>query len=193
MNPWKSFVEAALVRNGALLVVLHLSASCLEARDTDWRPVEQPELKQALEKAPRLQTESLGEPARGVNVWERWLVPNPDGKSWDVLQLYFKSYYESSWLYAIDLGTGEVKKQRLPDGRQFYLSGTALALDGKFYMTTPANGMCMHTYDPATNTFEDRGCIRPHIGGEVRPIACGPDGVAPGLQFALHQHPLGLG
>ena len=48
-----------------------------------------------------------------------------------------RSYYESSWLYAIDLGTGEVKKQRLPDGRQFYLSGTALAFDGKFYMTTP--------------------------------------------------------
>ena len=81
-----------------------------------------------------------------------------------------------TWLYAIDLGTGEVKKQRLPDGRQFYLSGTALAFDGKFYMTTPANGMFMHMYDPATNTFEDRGCIRPNIGGEVRPIVCGPDG-----------------
>jgi hypothetical protein len=35
-------------------------------------------LKQALERAPVLQTESLGEPARGVNTWEHWLVPNPD-------------------------------------------------------------------------------------------------------------------
>ena len=51
-----------------------------------WRVVEQPELKQALANAPVLQTESLGEPARGVNVWERWMVPNPDGMSWDVLQ-----------------------------------------------------------------------------------------------------------
>jgi hypothetical protein len=41
-----------------------------------WRVLEQPELKQALEDAPVLQTESLGEPARGVNVWERWMVPN---------------------------------------------------------------------------------------------------------------------
>jgi hypothetical protein len=57
-----------------------------------WRTVEQPELKQTLEKAPLLQTESLGEPARGVNVWERWMVPNPDGKTWDVLQVYFKEY-----------------------------------------------------------------------------------------------------
>ena len=58
-----------------------------------WPVVEQPELKQALENAPVLRTESLGEPARGVNVWERWLVPNPDGKSWDLLQIYFKEYY----------------------------------------------------------------------------------------------------
>ena len=55
--------------------------------------VEQPELEQALERAPPLQTESLGEPARGVNVWERWMVPNADGESWDVLQLYFKGCY----------------------------------------------------------------------------------------------------
>ena len=44
-----------------------------------WRAVEQPDLQQALEQAPLLETESLGEPARGVNVWERWMVPNPDG------------------------------------------------------------------------------------------------------------------
>ena len=56
-----------------------------------WRVVEQPDLEQALESARVLQTESLGEPARGVNVWERWMVPNMDGKSWDVLQIYFKA------------------------------------------------------------------------------------------------------
>ena len=60
------------------------------AADTVWRPTEQPELKETLEKAPVMQTEMLGEPARGVNVWERWMVPNQDGKSWDVLQIYFK-------------------------------------------------------------------------------------------------------
>lgn len=32
-----------------------------------WHAVEQPELKQALEKAPVLKTETLGEPARGCN------------------------------------------------------------------------------------------------------------------------------
>ena len=136
-------------------------------------------LKQALEHAPVLQTESLGEPARGVNVWERWLVPNPDGKSWDLLQIYFKEYYGPTWLCAVDLGTGEVKKQRLADGHQFYLSGRALGFDGKYYIATPSRrtwSMDLFVYDPATNTLEERGEIVPGLGGEVRPLVVGPDG-----------------
>jgi hypothetical protein len=143
-----------------------------------WPIAEQPELKQALESAPLLQTESLGEPARGVNVWERWFVPNPDGKSWDVLQIYFKEYYGPTWLQAIDLGTGEVKRQRLADGHQFYLSGRALGFDGKYYIATPSRrtwSMGLFVYDPATNSVEDRGEIVPGLGGEVRPLAVGPD------------------
>jgi hypothetical protein len=127
------------------------------SRGEPWRVVEQPELKQAIEKAPALRTESLGEPARGVNVWERWLVPNPDGKSWDLLQIYFKEYYGPTWLYAVDLGTGAVKKQRLPDGHQFYLSGRALGFDGKSYIATPSRktwSMGLFVYDPATNTID---------------------------------------
>lgn len=58
---------------------------------------EQPDLKQA----PVLHPESLGESARRVNVWERWFVPNPDGKSWDVLQVYFKEYPGPTWLCAV--------------------------------------------------------------------------------------------
>ena len=144
-----------------------------------WRVLEQPELKQALENAPVLQTESLGEPARGVNVWERWMVPNLDGKSWDVLQIYFKEYYGPTWLCAVDLGTGQVRKQRLPDDHQFYLSGRALGFDGKYYIAIPSRktwSMDLFVYDPATNTMEERGEIVPGLGGEVRPLVTGPDG-----------------
>jgi hypothetical protein len=150
-----------------------------EASAATWGFAEQPELKQALEDAPVLQTESLGAPARGVNVWERWLVPNPDGKSWDLLQIYFKEYYGPTWLFAVDLGSGEVKKQRLPDGHQFYLSGRALGFDGKFYIATPSRrtwNMHLFVYDSATNTLEERGEIVQGLGGEVRPLAVGPDG-----------------
>src|SRR6185503_16128010 len=150
-----------------------------ELRLHPWRVVEQPELKQILDQAPVLRTESLGEPARGVNVWERWQVPNPDGKSWDLLQIYFKEYYGPTWLCAVDLGTGVVKTQRLPEGHQFYLSGRALGFDGKYYIATPSRktwSMGLFVYDPATNTVEDRGEIVPGLGGEVRPLAVGPDG-----------------
>ncbi len=159
----------------ALTLLANRGSAAQEPR----RTAEQPELKQALEQAPLLQTESLGEPARGVNVWERWMVPNPDGKTWDVLQLYFKEYYESTWLYVFDLGTGQVTGQRLPDHHQFYLSGRALGFDGKYYIATPSRktwNMHMFVYDPATNTMEERGEIVPGLGGEVRPLAVGPDG-----------------
>jgi len=127
-----------------LLAALVLVTSFGAAAAVPWRPIEQPELNEALERAPVLRTESLGEPARGVNVWERWLVPNPDGKSWDLLQIYYKEYYGPTWLYAVDLGTGDVKKQRLPDGHQFYLSGRALGFDGKFYIATPSRRTLEH-------------------------------------------------
>jgi hypothetical protein len=149
------------------------------SRAEPWRVREQPDLKQALENAPVLKTESLGEPARGVNVWERWLVPNLDGKSWDLLQIYFKEYYGPTWLCAVDFGTGEVKKQRLPDGFQFYLSGRALGFDGKYYIAMPSRktwSMHLFVYDPAANSIEERGEIVPGLGGEVRPLATGPDG-----------------
>jgi len=171
-------MEKRIVWTGLLAALLFAQARGAAAGEP-WRAVEQPELKQALENAPVLQTESLGEPARGVNVWERWLVPNLDGKTWDLLQIYFKEYYGPTWLYAIDLGTGQVKKQRLPDGHQFYLSGRALGFDGKFYIATPSRrtwSMDLFVYDPATNTLEERGEIVPGLGGETRPLAVGPDG-----------------
>jgi hypothetical protein len=107
------------------------------------------------------------------------MVPNPDGKSWDVLQIYFKEYYGPTWLCAIDLGTGQVKKQRLADHHQFYLSGRALGFDGKYYIAIPSRktwSMDLFVYDPATNTMEERGEIVPGLGGEVRPLVTGPDG-----------------
>ncbi len=155
-----------------------MTGRCVAA-EIPWHAVEQLELKQTLDKAPVLKTESLGEPARGLNVWEHWLVPNHDGETWDVLQIYFKEYYGPTWLCAIDLGTGYVKKQRLTDGHQFYLSGRALGFDGKYYIATPSRktwSMDLFVYDPATNTIEERGEIVHGLGGEVRPLATGPDG-----------------
>ncbi len=170
-------MNTTAIRRMALIATLAFLTH--PAAGATWRASEQPELKEALERAPVLQTESLGEPARGVNVWERWLVPNLDGQSWDLLQIYFKEYYGPTWLCAVDFGSGEVKKQRLPDGHQFYLSGRALGFDGKYYIATPSRetwSMHLFVYDPASNALEERGEIVPGLGGEVRPLAVGPDG-----------------
>jgi len=37
--------------------------------------------------------------------------------------------------------------------------------------------MDLFVYDPPTNTLEERGEIVPTLGGEVRPLAVGPDGL----------------
>ena len=159
--------------------LLFLAVATTSLVGAEWRVKDQPDLKAALEKAPLLKTESLGEPARGVNVWERWFVPNPGGQSWDLLQIYFKEYYGPTWLYAVDFGTGKVTKQRLPDGHQFYLSGRALGFDGKYYIATPSRqtgNMDLFVYDPAENRLEERGEIVRGLSGEVRPLVVGPDG-----------------
>ena len=67
--------------------------------EAPWGTVDQPDLKQALEKAPVLQTESLGEPARGVN--ERWFVPNLDGRTWDMLQGEFETHRPKPGCYTL--------------------------------------------------------------------------------------------
>ena len=142
--------------------------------------VEQPELKQLLEEAPVLPTESLGEPARGVQPWEHWAVPNPDGKSWDVLQWYLEYGWGQQELFVIDLGTGQVKSGHpIPTINSVYLSGRALGFDGKYYIVTHTRGgggLHIFIYDPGTNSVEDGGIIMPRLAGELSPIVVGPDG-----------------
>ncbi|MBN1669798.1 MAG: hypothetical protein JXR37_02115 [Kiritimatiellae bacterium] len=152
----------------------------------------QPDLKQALRAAPLIEPEELGVVVRNVQCYEwRSFVPNPDGRTYDVLQWYYREYQGPTWLYAIDLGTGTSKKLRFPDRCQFHMSGQALGPDGKHYIASaywyyggrreaeklgiPA-GMQLLAYDPAANEMEDKGVIVPGLSGERRPLTCGPDG-----------------
>ena len=145
----------------------------------EWQAVDQPDLKEQLAQAPVLEPERLASAGRGVTSWTFQLIPNPDGKTYDALQWYFKSYSGPTWLYACDLGTGEVKKQRFPDRRQIHMHGGLLAPDGKYYIVTPDwnAGMNLFVYDPATNLLEDRGILVPDLVGETRRLVLGPDGL----------------
>jgi len=164
---------------GQVLMVLAGAWWAAQAGDADWKVVDQPKLKQQLAAAPALMPESLAAPARGVTSWTFQLVPNPDGKTYDALQWYFKSYSGPTWLFACDLGTGEVRKQRFPDNRQIHMHGGLLAPDGKYYIATPdwSAGMNLFVYDPGTNLLEDRGIIVPNLVGEKRDLVLGPDGL----------------
>ncbi|MBM4028972.1 MAG: hypothetical protein FJ280_26780, partial [Planctomycetes bacterium] len=151
-----------------------------------------PDVKEAPAAAPRLEPEALGVAVRGVLATDAsTLVPNPDGRTYDVLQWYYEDYSGPTWLYAIDLGSGQVKRQRFPDKRSIHLAGAALGPDGKYYLVTPYHyygavreaarlgaptGMELFVYDPATNTLEARGVIVPGLHGERRPLTLGPDG-----------------
>ena len=149
------------------------------AATAEWQVADQPNLADELANAPMLEPEELAAPAQGVTSWVFQLIPNPDGETYDALQWYFKTYNGPTWLYACDLGTGEVKKQRFPDRRQIHLHGGMLAPDGKYYIVTPDRnaGMNLFVYDPAKNAFEDCGIIVPDLVGETRRLALGADGL----------------
>jgi hypothetical protein len=93
-------------------------------------------LKDMLAGAPVLKLEELGAFARGVVRYPHCLVPNLAGKSWNVLQWYYKEYNGPTWLHAIDLASGAVRKHRFPDKRQIHIAGQTLAWDGKYYIVT---------------------------------------------------------
>ncbi|MBN1672294.1 MAG: hypothetical protein JXR37_14740 [Kiritimatiellae bacterium] len=173
-------------------LVMALAWCHTTAAAVGWSAVEQPDLAKALDEAPELAIEELEAGGRSVVAYKlHFLVPNPDAQTYDVLQAYYKEYQGPTWLYVIDLGTGEVKRHRWPDKRQWHLTGRALGPDGKYYLATPNAGygaaaerarqglpvgMELRVYDPATNELEDRGVIVPDLGGEIRPLQCGPDG-----------------
>ncbi|MBN1675652.1 MAG: hypothetical protein JXR37_31710 [Kiritimatiellae bacterium] len=177
-----------------VLFCLSLCAAlgALTVRARAWEAVPQPDLKKALAAAPMLQPEELGVVCRSVITYRhRLLVPNPDGTTYDVLQCYYKAYEGPTWLYAVDLGSGQAKKLQFPDKRSWHMAGDALGLDGRLYIVTPywyygasrdaekqgkPTGMELFVYDPATNELEGRGIIVPGLIGERRPLTRGPDG-----------------
>jgi hypothetical protein len=93
---------------GIFLYIICIELSVLDAGDRvvrhlaagePWRAAEQPQLRQVLEDAPTLQFESLGEPVRGVNVWERWLAPYTQIVCGDKL---YSSGYSGGHLFVYD-------------------------------------------------------------------------------------------
>ncbi|MBM4039300.1 MAG: hypothetical protein FJ290_12370, partial [Planctomycetes bacterium] len=160
---------------------LHLlmAAGVALGAEAPWTSKDQPDLAALVAKAEPLKVEELGVPVTSVRRGELMLVPNPDGKTYDFLQWYFKGYGGPTTVFIGDLATGVVKKDGIPDRRQIHICGRVLGPDGKLYIATPdwQKGMEVYVYNPATNALSCKGVVAPGLAGETRPMCVGTDGM----------------
>jgi hypothetical protein len=146
------------------------------------------ELEQRLKNAPTLATEDLCEPVKSIRDGMLLRAPNPDGKTWDLVQIYFPKYGGPNVIAIIDLGTGEVKQMQTERGWNFHLCPSAIAPNGKLFISI-LNGklqqkICL--YDPATNELKLDAVKMPDgLLGETHPFVLGTDGKL----YAIGQHP----
>jgi hypothetical protein len=154
-----------------------------------WKPVAQPNLAEQLKGAPQLRLERVAPSPERCWVGRRpYLVPNPDGKSWDMVYPYFNKYRGVQEVIIHDFGLGETHKQMLstregdsvltrePIGfhmqPSFYIKGKLV-----FEMY---GAVVFIVYDPAANAFVHGA--KP-FGDEVVNGRCvlGEDGMIYGL------------
>jgi len=151
-----------------------------------WKPVGQPDLKEKLDAAPRLDVEDVCVPVRTINRDTGandglWFVPNPDGKTWDPLMWYYPAYDLPHTLVAFDLGTftAHVKPLAVPLRHSMQGGGrAAVAADGKLYVTTSTYpmGLDIAVYDPATNDIRHLGLSVKGMDGAAHYLRVGTDG-----------------
>ncbi len=170
--------DIAWLRPLGLSLIVHWLALVASLSAAPWTAKDEPDLKARLAKALPLQAEDVCVPVTSVRRGELMWVPNPDGKTYDLLQWYFRGYSGPTHVFIIDLATGEVRRDGMPDRRQIHICGKILAPDGKLYIATPdwKKGMELYVYDPATNELSCRGVVAPGLAGETRPLVVGTNG-----------------
>jgi len=107
-------------------------------------------------------------------------VPNKDRKSWDILQVYFKSYGISTEIVIIDTKTDEIKKVKLDGYGNWHNASHVVAPNGKLYILTngkPNTRFILNIYDPEINKLTLNAVELPlNLSGETHPMTLGTDG-----------------
>jgi len=173
------------MRSLAILLVSLLSLTALAAAQSTGAEAD---LLKQLQAAPALKIEDLAEPVKSVREGMLLWAPNPDGKTWDLLQVYFPRYGGPNTIVAIDLGSGEVKPIQTERGWNFHLCPSVIAPNGKLFISILNSRLqqkiCI--YDPATNDLKlDAVKMPEEILGETHPLVLGTDGKL----YAIGQHP----
>lgn len=133
-----------------------------------------PSLAARIAAAPKLAVENVATPIRGTQGGEVAWVPNPDGKTYDILLRYYNTYWGPHTTVIVDLGTGATGRHHRANA---LLGWGCIGPDGKLYTTrTGRTGIGFQVYDPAQNAITDLAA-EVETGGEVHPLVIGPDGL----------------
>ena len=155
----------------------------------EWKPVLQPNLAEQIQDTSQLTLKDVAPPPERCWVGHRpYLVPNPDGKSWDMIYPYYNKYRGVQEVVIHDFGSGETRRQVLSTGEgdsvltrepigfhmqpSFYTEGKLIF---EMYGT-----IVFVVYDPAVDRFIDG--VKP-FGDEVVNGRCvlGNDGMIYGM------------
>ena len=126
--------------------------------------------------------ENLGAPVRKVALGSTMAVPNPGGKSWDIVQVYFAQYGGPNEIVAIDGDTGaiqQVKVPREPYVMQWTMAPSLIAPNGKLFIYTGGATPFLHIYNPAENSLGVCAVRLPpafNSPGHGHPMSLGADG-----------------
>jgi len=144
-----------------------------------WKPADQPDLADRLARAADLKVEELGVPVSSVRAGMLLWAPNPGGKTYDLLQIYFPQYGGPNTIAVMDLGSGQVKTVQTERGPNFHLCPAVAAPDGKLYISIlgPRLRQQVCIYDPARNELALQALPVPEdLLGETHPMTLGTDG-----------------
>jgi hypothetical protein len=131
----------------------------------NWEPVEQADLGNELDAARPLKLVDVAPAPRRVSQGRLpYFCPNPDGKSWDIINPYHKKYLSEGQVLVHDFssgesklfcyGTADAKNIITPHGTDFHMkSSWYLAKKMIFVLPTTTHGLVFLVYDPAVNDF----------------------------------------
>ena len=168
-------MRSRLYWKSGLVLLVALTACAWTAAAEDY-----PALKAQVEKAKMLAVEKVCAPMQTTRIYRPILVPNPDGKTYDVIIRYLETYWGPHTVYAFDLGTGKIhtytEPSALPAQHNFMIGP-----DGRFYQhwSIPGKGTVLMVYDPAMNRWIHAVENLP-LSGETRPLCTGTDGMVYG-------------
>ena len=133
---------------------------------SDWKPVSQPGLAEQIKNAPQLELTDVAPAPERCWVGRRpYLVPNPDGKSWDMVYPYYNKYGGVQEVVIHDFGSGRDTQASAqhPHGRlgayagADRLSHAAVLLHRRQAGLRDVSGRSMFVvYDPAVDAFVAR-------------------------------------